>query len=156
VLEQMGLTQEKVMRKLRFTLLGFLVMYSIATALGFATYILISPVAMVIAVFTVMPVVCALLIAGYLALIKATPAESARDAGMLVVVWMVLSIVLDALTYIWVVPTLTGAAPNRLFFVEQSPWIWCSYLVLILCCLAGRRLYLAKVVGWRTSRRALQ
>lgn len=145
---------EKVMRKVRLTLLGFLVMYSIATVLGFATYILISPTAMLVAVFTVMPLVCALLIAGYLALIRATAAESARDTGMLVVVWMVLSVVLDAVTYIWAVPTFTGAAPNWLFFVEQSPWIWCAYLVLVLCGLAGRRLYLAKVLSWRRGSRA--
>jgi len=40
----------------------FFVMYIVATVLGFATYLVISAAAMWISVFTIMPVVAALLI----------------------------------------------------------------------------------------------
>jgi hypothetical protein len=122
----------------------FLVMYAIATAVGFAAYILISPTAMLVAVFAFMPVVCALLIAGYLVLIRASAADSARDTMILVVEWIAMSIAFDALTYVLVLPAVAGTSPNWAFFAEQSPWIWCAYLILVLCGVAGRRLYLTR------------
>ena len=98
--------------------------------------------AMLVAVFAVMPVVCALLITGYLVLIRASAAGSARDTVVLVVVWIVLSIVFDAGTYVLVLPAVTGASPNWGFFAQQSPWIWYCYLLLVLCGVVGRWLYL--------------
>lgn len=131
-------------RKNLLALLTFVVMYLIATVVGFATYVLISPTAMLVAVFTFMPLVCALLITGYLAQVRASVAGSARDTAVLVAVWIVLSILFDAVTYILVVPAVTGASPNWGFFTQQSPWIWYAYLVLVLCGVAGRWLYVAR------------
>ena len=135
-----------ILRKHSYALLIFLLMYAIATVLGFAAYILVSPTAMLVVVFAVMPVVCALLITGYLVLIRASAADSARETVVLVVLWIVLSIVFDAVTYVLLLPAFTGASPNWGFFAQQSPWIWCAYLILVACGVVGRRLYLRGVL----------
>lgn len=54
------------MRKAGWIVVTFAAMYLIATIVGFATYLLISPRAMWISVFTLMPIASAALIYGYL------------------------------------------------------------------------------------------
>lgn len=120
-------------------------MYVVATILGFATYLLINPLAMWIAVFAVMPVVAALLIYWYLIQIHCLPARSANEMMILVSAWIVLSFLLDALTYIFLVPAFADQPRNWTFYADQSPWIWLSYAVLILSGIAGRLLFLRRV-----------
>lgn len=133
-----------MLRKRLYSLLVFFLMYVMATAVGFAAYIVVSPTAMLVAVFAFMPVVCVLLITGYLVLIRASAAESARDTMVLVAEWIVLSMAFDALTYVLIMPAVAGTPPNWAFFADQSPWIWGAYLILVLCGVAGRRLYLTR------------
>ena len=56
--------------------------YIVATALGFATYLLINATAMWISVFTIMPVVAALLIRWYLVPIRCSAEKSLREASI--------------------------------------------------------------------------
>ena len=119
----------------------FFTMYLVATVLGFATYLLLSPLAMWIAVFTLMPLVSAALIYLYLRQTDTRPAASLRESLRLMAVWILLSFALDAFTYVAVVPRLHHAAPNYTFFRDQSPWIWLSYPVLMLSALAAHTVY---------------
>jgi hypothetical protein len=132
------------MNRMKWNIAAFLIMYAIATALGFASYLLSGPVAMWLIVFTVMPVIAALLICWFLTNIKCLPDRSQLEMLWAIGVWIVLSFSLDAITYILIVPALRHAPANWTFFVNQSPWIWLSYAVLILSGYAGRRLYLAR------------
>jgi hypothetical protein len=119
----------------------FLAMYIIATILGFATYLLLSPLAMWISVFTVMPVLSALLIYVYLRTMKVSKEASLRESLAITLVWIVLSFGLDAVVYIVVIPFFSHVASNWTFFQDQSPWIWLSYVVLLLSGLVARQAY---------------
>jgi hypothetical protein len=71
-------------RKFRTLVFLFLAMYAVATVLGFATYLLISPLAMWIGVFTAMPVVATWLMRRYLLQIRCSPDSSLRETMVLV------------------------------------------------------------------------
>jgi hypothetical protein len=116
-------------------------MYVIATLVGFGTYLWFSPFVMWVAVFTLMPAVSAVLIYGYLRRFSFSREASLHESLVLTGVWMLLSFCLDAVTYVLIVPHLSHSRPNWTFFRDQSPWIWLSYLVLILSALAAQRLY---------------
>ena len=101
----------------------FLAMYLIATILGFATYLLLSPLAMWISVFTVMPVLSALLIYVSLRRMKFSQGAILRESLVVTAAWIVLSFGLDAVVYIVIILLLSHVAPNWTFFRDQSPWI---------------------------------
>ena len=119
----------------------FLAMYLIATILGFATYLLLSPLAMWISVFTVMPALSALLIYVYLRRMKVSQGASLRESLVVTAAWIVLSFGLDAVVYIVIIPFLSHVAPNWTFFRDQSPWIGLSYVVLLFSGLAAHQAY---------------
>lgn len=123
----------------------FAVMYLIATVVGFATYLLISPVAMWISVFTLMPVVSALLIYWYLMKMRTSRQASLIETFYLVLAWIGLSFGLDTVTYIFIIPALGHTARNWTFFRDQSPWIWLSYAVLLASAYAGHILHLRRL-----------
>jgi hypothetical protein len=120
----------------------FAAMYFIATIVGFATYLLLGPTAMWISVFTLMPVVSALLIYGYLRKMQFAADLSFVESVRLLMVWIGLSISLDAVTYILLIPAINHTTPNWTFFRDQSPWIWLSYAVLALSACVARWAYL--------------
>lgn len=132
------------MSSMKWNLAAFLIMYLVATCLGFATYLQLGPVAMWISVFTIMPVISALLICWFLVKIRCAPGRSLREMLVLVVIWIALSFGFDAITYVLIIPSLTHASANWTFFVDQSPWIWLSYAVLFIAGYAGRWLYLRR------------
>ncbi len=129
------------MHKIRWNIAAFLLMYLIATVLGFATYIFVNSLTMIICVFTIMPVVSTFLIYWYLCKISVDEKRLRRDVFILIFVWITLSFGFDAVTYILIVPTILNMPPHWSFFVEQSPWIWISYLALIVSSLAAKWLY---------------
>lgn len=132
------------MRKLGWIIIAFLVMYTIATVAGFTALFLINKTAMWLTVFILMPVVCVLLIYWYLIKIKSTIQNVTRDVVNLILVWILLSFSFDAVTYIIVVPKVFNTPQNWKFFIEQSPWIWLCYLLLIVPGYIGRWMYLRK------------
>jgi len=123
----------------------FAAMYLVATLVGFAAYLLISPVAMWIYVFTLMPVVSALLMSWYLVKMRISRQASLIETVYLALAWIGLSFGLDAATYIFIIPAVSHSAPSWTFFRDQSPWIWLSYAVLIVCAYAGHRLHLRRL-----------
>lgn len=119
----------------------FLAMYTVATILGFATYLLLSPLAMWVSVFTVMPVLSAILIYAYLRKLRISQQASLRESLLVSGTWILLSFGLDSLVYIAIIPFSSHVAPNWTFFRDQSPWIWLSYVVLLLSAFAARHTY---------------
>ncbi|MGC1462806.1 MAG: hypothetical protein WA802_11425 [Terracidiphilus sp.] len=111
----------------------FAAMYLIATIVGFATYLLISPLIMWIFVFTLMPVVSALLIYWYLLKMRISRQASLKETFYLVLTWIGLSFGFDAATYIFIIPTVSHTSPDWTFFRDQSQGIWLSYAVLLVC-----------------------
>jgi hypothetical protein len=130
------------MRKVSWIFGTFATMYFVATIVGFATYLLLSPTAMWISVFTLMPVVSAVLMYVYLRKMQFDRKASLVESWRLLLVWIGLSFSLDALTYILVIPSVNHTTPNWTFFRDQSPWIWLSYAVLLISMYAGRWAYL--------------
>lgn len=129
------------MSKLIWNIGAFIIMYAIGTILGFAAYLLISPLAMILTMFTVMPAVCVFLIYWYLRKTAAAFQRVWREVLIIVVTWIVLSFGFDAMMYILIVPKIMKAPPNWRFFIEQSPWIWYCYAMLFLCGFVAGLLY---------------
>jgi hypothetical protein len=121
---------------------SFASMYLVATIVGFTTYLLISPAAMWISVFTLMPAVSAWLVYRYLRKMRFTPETSLVESANLLLGWICLSFAFDALGYVLVIPAINHRSPNWTFFRDQSPWIWLSYAVLLFSGYIGRWAYL--------------
>jgi hypothetical protein len=133
------------MKKLGWNITAFLIMYIIATIIGFAAFFLISLAAMWLTVFILMPFVCVYLIYWYLVKIKSTIENTWRNVLILILVWIMLSFSFDALTYIFIVPKIYNIPPNWKFFIQQSPWIWICYLVLFIPGYLAGLIYLRKI-----------
>ena len=123
-------------------LFAFGMMYVAATALGFASYFLFNPAIMWLCVFLLMPVVAAFLVWWYLDQVHFPFGRSFEEALKLVSAWIILSFVLDAITYIVLIPRLQHRPVAWTFFRDQSPWIWLSYGVLLASGLGGRSIFL--------------
>ena len=115
--------------------------YLIATVAGFCTYYIDVRV-MWVTIFTLMPVVFGYLFYTYLRRTGCERSESFRETNLLILLWIILSFLVDAIVYIAVVPLVSGAPPNWAFFADQSPWIWLSYLTMIVIGHLGRLAYL--------------
>ncbi|MFT4197468.1 MAG: hypothetical protein QM601_06080 [Pseudoxanthomonas sp.] len=110
-----------------------------ATAVGWATFT--RPVLMWALTFTLMPLIFVALAYWYFRGVRPAAAEAAREALKLTLLWIAISFAMDALVFIAVIPLAFGAAANWTFFVDQSPWIWLCYAVLVPIVFAGLHLY---------------
>lgn len=119
----------------------FLIGYIIATTVGFVTYY-ISIDLMWITMFSLMPVLFGYLFYLYLKKSKCEISEMLNETTRLVLLWIVLSFLFDALVYIIIVPILYGHKPNWTFFIDQSPWIWLNYMILFILGHGARLIYL--------------
>ncbi|MCU1310123.1 MAG: hypothetical protein JWO20_1248 [Candidatus Angelobacter sp.] len=134
--------EKRPMAKFGWMIATFGVMYAIASLVGFGLFLLINPTTMWIGVFTLMPVVSAALMRWYLAKMQFSRKETLRESLYLVGAWIAFSFGLDAIVYILIVPRVNHTSPNWRFFAEQSPWIWLSYLALVVAGYAARLMYL--------------
>ncbi len=94
-----------------------------------------------ISVFTIMPVVSALLIFTYLRKLKISQEASLRESLLVAAAWILLSFGLDSVVYIAIIPFFNHVPPNWTFFRDQSPWIWMPYAILLLSALVARNVY---------------
>ena len=115
--------------------------YLIATVVGFATYYIHITV-MWITIFTLMPLVFGLLFFVYLRETGCDESRLIRETNLLILFWIVLSFLVDALVYIAIVPAVFGSPANWRFFVDQSPWIWLNYMTLVVLGHVSRFFYL--------------
>jgi hypothetical protein len=134
--------------KLAFTLFGL--GYLIATIVGFSTYYIHITV-MWIATMTLMPVIFGYLFYIYLRRIKCTRSESIKQTNYLILFWIILSFLLDALVFIIVVPIIFGNPSNWTFFLDQSPWIWLNYFAIIILGYISRFFYLRSLKNKLTN-----
>ena len=105
--------------------------YLIATTVGFVTYY-ISIDLMWVTIFTLMPVIFGCLFYLYLKKTKCVISETFKETNRLVMLWIVISFLLDALVYIIVVPLFYGLKSNWTFFIDQSPLIELNYATLLI------------------------
>ena len=124
--------------------------YLIATIVGFSTYY-IDVTVMWVAIFTLMPVVFGYLFFTYLSRTRCERSQSFGETNRLVLLWIILSFLVDALIYIVVVPLVSGNPPNWTFFMDQSPWIWLNYLTIIVLGHVSRWFYLRSLNDARTD-----
>lgn len=129
------------MARVKWIVISFIAMYGIATIVGFTTYLLLSPFAMWVSVFTLMPIVSTLLIYSYLRKMRFSRKSSLGESLIVSASWIALSFSFDAVMYILIVPYVSRAASNWTFFQDQSPWIWVSYLALLLSALTAHKVY---------------
>jgi len=115
--------------------------YAIGTVLGFGLYY-INEIVMWSGIFTLMPVIFIYLVYLYLKKVNCSKDEAFKETMILISFWIFLSFGLDALFYILVFPIIFGADLNRTFFIDQSPWIWVSYLLLSGIGYAGFRIFI--------------
>ena len=128
---------------------AFGVGYVVATAVGWFTFT--RPALMWALTFTLMPLVFALLAYWYFRGTRPSAEEATREALRLASFWMAISFVMDAFVFIAVIPLAFGAKANWTFFVDQSPWIWLCYAVLVPVVFGGLRAYQR---GWFPLARA--
>ena len=107
--------------------------YAIGTAAGFATFY-IGIVTMWLTIMLLMPILFAALAVAYLRRLRCPPGRAGVEMAGLIGYWVVLSFLLDALTYVFTLPHVLHIPPNWGFFEDQSPWIWLSYASL---CVSG-------------------
>lgn len=129
------------MKNIRLALRLFGLGYLIATVVGFSTYYIHITV-MWTAIFTLMPVVFGYLFYTYLRRTACERSRSFRETNLLVLLWIILSFLIDGLIYIVVVPLISGNPSNWTFFEDQSPWIWLSYLTILILGHVSRLFYL--------------
>lgn len=127
------------MKSWRRALAAFGIGYVIATAVGWVTFN--TPPLMWALTFTLMPVVFAVLAYWYFRGVRPGPDESTREAVRLTLFWTLLSFVVDALVFIAVIPLAFGAKANWTFFIDQSPWIWFCYIVMVPIVFSGLHVY---------------
>lgn len=114
--------------------------YLCGTVVGFETFY-ISVNAMWVATIVFMPVIFAYLCRYYLMKVHCEPAKEHGEMLRLIAYWIGVSFLLDCVTYILIMPFALNIKPDWNFFMEQSPWIWISYLVLFISGYAGKYLY---------------
>ena len=131
------------MKNLKMAIKLFLIGYLVATTVGFATYY-INIDLMWITIFTLMPVVFGYLFYQYLKRSKCEVSEILKETNRLILLWIVLSFLLDALVYIIIVPVLYRHKPNWTFFIDQSPWRWLNYMTIFVLGHISRLIYLKK------------
>jgi hypothetical protein len=120
-------------------LVAFGIGYLIATVVGWFTFT--NPPLMWVLTFTLMPVVFACLAYWYFRGVRPCAGETTREAIRLTLFWVILSFVLDSLVFIAVIPLAFGAKANWTFFIDQSPWIWLCYAVLVPIVFSGSYAY---------------
>lgn len=113
--------------------------YVVATGVGVVTFR--NPALMWGLTFTVVSLVFAILAYWYFRGVQPSQSEGRGEAIKLVVLWVVVSFILDALVYIAGFPLAFGAKPNWTFFVDQSPWIWLCYAILVPLIFGGLHAY---------------
>jgi hypothetical protein len=138
------------MKSIGLALRLFALGYLIATIVGFATYY-IHVVAMWIAIFTLMPVVFGYLFYTYLRRTRCGRSGSLWETNRLILLWIVLSFLVDALVYIAIVPGVFRVPPNWTFFIDQSPWIWLCYLTIFVLGHIARFFYSQRQESERTA-----
>lgn len=122
----------------------FVIGYLIATIVGFTTYY-INIDLMWVLIFTLMPVIFGYLFYIYLRKTKCEISEAFKETNRLMVLWIILSFLLDALVYIIIVPIIYGHKSNWTFFIDQTPWIWLNYLTIIVLGHISRFIYVKKL-----------
>jgi hypothetical protein len=120
--------------------------YLIGTVVGFITFY-INPTVMWIALFTIMPVVFGYFFYLYLKTTQTSSKEAFQETNKLILLWIVLSFLLDGIVYIVFIPLFLGAQPNWTFFLDQSPWIWLNYLTIIILGHVSRVIYMKRLVS---------
>ena len=134
------------MRSIKIGLKYFGLAYLIGTVVGFITFY-INPIIMWIALFTIMPVVFGCFFFMYLKNKQTGSKESFQETNKLILLWIVLSFLLDGIVYIVFIPLFLGAQPNWTFFLDQSPWIWLNYLTIIILGHVSRLIYMKRLMS---------
>ena len=128
------------MQKFLLALKYFSIAYLIGTAVGFLTYY-INIILMWISLFTIMPALFGYFFYIYLKNIDNKSSSLAKETNLIIILWILLSFILDGLVYIAIVPLFFGYKANWTFFIDQSPWIWLNYATLILIGHISRYIY---------------
>jgi len=132
------------MKNFKMSLKLFVIGYLIATIVGFTTYY-INIDLMWVLIFTLMPVIFGYLFYIYLRKTKCEISEAFKETNRLIVLWIILSFLLDTAVYIIIVPIIYGHKSNWTFFIDQTPWIWLNYLTIIALGHISRFIYVKKL-----------
>lgn len=128
------------MKSLKLASTYFVIAYLVATVFGTTLYY-IDETVMWIGLFTLMPILFGYFIFRYLLGIECYKDEALTEVIRVISFWIATAFFLDALVYIVIFPLFFGFPVNLRFFVDQSPWIWLNYAVLVLSGLGGFRWY---------------
>lgn len=133
------------MKSYKLAIQYFVIAYLIATVVGFVSFY-IHIVVMWIVLFSVMPVIFGYFFYLYLKQTECPIQDTFKETNRLVLFWIVVSFLLDAMVYILVVPLILGYKANWTFFIDQSPWIWLNYLSLFIVGHISRYLFIKNTV----------
>jgi hypothetical protein len=131
------------MKNIKMSLKLFFIGYLIATIVGFTSYY-INIDLMWVLIFTLMPVIFGYLFYNYLKRTKCEISETLKETNRLIILWIILSFLLDAVVYIIVIPIIYRHKSNWTFFIDQTPWIWLNYMTIMLLGHISRYIYIKK------------
>lgn len=127
-----------------------LIPYVLGNVGGTLIYELISPTAMIVSTMTLFPVVYTAFVYLYFRVTK-NPGGAFFDKEwkQLTLYWIGLSIFLDALFWMFILPSAVFPRiyenyPSHIawgFFHKERSYIWANYLVIILITMAGKWIY---------------
>jgi hypothetical protein len=131
------------MKSIKLASLYFLLAYIIGTIISFATYYLHLTKFWGV-LFVVIAAVFGYLFYLYLKNTKCDPENSLKETSLLIVFWILVSLLLDGIIYIVVIPLMYNYNPRWIFFTEQPLWFFVDYIMIIIVGYISRYIYVRK------------
>jgi len=131
------------MKSVRLSLMYFLLAYIIGSIINLAAY-LINITIMLIAMLTLIPAIFGYFFYLYFKKTECVPEKSFKEANLLILFWIIVSLLSDGLIYIVIVPLIYGYNPRWIFFTDHSFLEFFNYAILIIAGYIARFFYLKR------------
>jgi hypothetical protein len=131
------------MKSIKLALLYFLLAYIIGSVVSLASY-LINVTLMWTTIITLIPAIFGCFFYLYLKNTKCNPEKSLKGTNLLIALWIIVSLLLDGLVYIVIVPLIYGYNPRWIFFTDHSPLGFLNYVMLAVAGYIARFFYLKR------------
>jgi len=131
------------MKSIKLASLYFLLAYIIGTIISFAAYYFnLDRVWWIF--FVVIAAIFGYFFYLYLKNTECDLENSLKETSLLIVFWILVSLLLDGIIYIVVIPLMYNYNPRWIFFTEQPLWFFVDYIMIIIVGYISRYIYLKK------------
>jgi hypothetical protein len=129
------------MKSIKLASLYFLLAYIIGTIISFAAYYL-KLTKFWGALFVVIALIFGYLFYLYLKKTKCGAENSLKETSLLIAFWILVSLLLDGIIYIVVIPLMYNYNSRWIFFTEQPLWFFVDYIMIIIVGYISRYIYI--------------